>query len=463
MSEVKVNKISPRTACGTTTLGDSGDTFTIPAGVSITNNGTASGFGATGSASWVTTKKTATFTATAGEGYFLDTTSGQITVNLPAGTAGAVVGVKDYAGTFDTNKATLNLNGSDKLGGLTTNASLTTEGQAVTLVFVDSTQGWLVTDSGLQSDASQAEYIAATGGNTTITCGDNKIHIFTGPGTLCVSNVGNPQGSDKVEYLVVSGGGGGAASCGKPGGAAGPGGGGGGGGNPGGSHPSGGSAPGTAGESGDTNTGGGGGSSFDGVTGAAGGSGVVIVKELNRASGMFNLKTVFAARKSDTWPDDTKFLNTDLDYLIIAGGGAGAGSGGLGGGGGAGAVGGDGTNVYGGNGGIGRQDSITGTATYYAGGGGGGVYTSNNFGQGGQGGGGNGTDVKANNNGTANTGGGGGGSCRNLELQGNGGSGICILKIPTTSYSGTTTGSPTVTTDGDYTILTYTSSGTYTG
>ena len=43
MSEIKVNKISPRTNCGTTTLGDSGDTFTIPAGVSITNNGTASG------------------------------------------------------------------------------------------------------------------------------------------------------------------------------------------------------------------------------------------------------------------------------------------------------------------------------------------------------------------------------------------------------------------------------------
>ena len=36
MSEIKVNKISPRTNCGTTTLGDSGDTFTIPAGVTIT-------------------------------------------------------------------------------------------------------------------------------------------------------------------------------------------------------------------------------------------------------------------------------------------------------------------------------------------------------------------------------------------------------------------------------------------
>ena len=85
MSEVKVNKISPRTNCGTVQLGDSGDTFTIPAGASITNSGTASGFGATGSASWTTTVKTSTFTATAGEGYFVNTTSGEIDVTLPEG------------------------------------------------------------------------------------------------------------------------------------------------------------------------------------------------------------------------------------------------------------------------------------------------------------------------------------------------------------------------------------------
>ena len=63
MSEVKVNKISPRTNCGTVQLGDSGDTITIPAGATITNNGTAAGFGATGAASWDTTVKTASFTA----------------------------------------------------------------------------------------------------------------------------------------------------------------------------------------------------------------------------------------------------------------------------------------------------------------------------------------------------------------------------------------------------------------
>ena len=44
------------------------------------------------------------------------------------------------------------------------NATLTTEGIAVTLVFVDSTQGWLVTDSGLQTDAPTAAFITATGG-----------------------------------------------------------------------------------------------------------------------------------------------------------------------------------------------------------------------------------------------------------------------------------------------------------
>ena len=54
MSEVKVNKISPRSGT-TVTLGDSGDTFTIPSGATINNQGTATNFGATGSASWNTT------------------------------------------------------------------------------------------------------------------------------------------------------------------------------------------------------------------------------------------------------------------------------------------------------------------------------------------------------------------------------------------------------------------------
>ncbi len=43
-SEIKANKISPATGTAIT-LGDSGDTFTVPSGVTLTNNGTASGFG----------------------------------------------------------------------------------------------------------------------------------------------------------------------------------------------------------------------------------------------------------------------------------------------------------------------------------------------------------------------------------------------------------------------------------
>jgi hypothetical protein len=221
MSEVKVNKISPRTNCGTTTLGDSGDTFTIPAGVSITNNGTASGFGATGAASWNTTVKTGDFTAINGEGYFVNTTSGAVSVTLPAGSAGAVVAVKDYAGTFDTNKVTLVQNGSDKIGGSTVNATLETEGIAVTLVFIDSTQGWLVTDSGLQSESPTAQFVTATGGNQVVTCGNFKTHIFTGPGNFCVSSAGNASGSNTVDYLVVAGGAGAGAYNGGGGGAGG--------------------------------------------------------------------------------------------------------------------------------------------------------------------------------------------------------------------------------------------------
>ena len=144
MSEVKVNKISPRTACGTVTLGDSGDTFTIPSGATINNQGTAVNFGATGSASWVTTVKTSTFTAVAGEGYFVNTTSGEIDVTLPAGTPGAVVAIKDYAGTFDTYALTIDQNGTEKIAGSTDPLTVSVERAANTLVYTDGTQGWLL-------------------------------------------------------------------------------------------------------------------------------------------------------------------------------------------------------------------------------------------------------------------------------------------------------------------------------
>ena len=209
MSEVKVNKISPRTACGTTTLGDSGDTINIPAGVTISNNGTATGFGATGAVNWdVASIKTVDFSAVAGVGYFVDTaTTGAVEVTLPAAPAvGDVIGVSDYANNFNTANCTLNRNGL-KIGGQTLNGTLTVDGVAVTLVYVDVTKGWIVTDSGNQTDAEASpKYVTATGGCIS-TCGNYKIHKFLSPGTLVVSCAGNPSGSATVDYLVVAGGG----------------------------------------------------------------------------------------------------------------------------------------------------------------------------------------------------------------------------------------------------------------
>jgi len=55
---------------------------------------------------------------------------------------------------------------------------------------------------------SAGPFVSATGG-TVLTCGDYKIHVFTGPGSFVVSSAGKPTGSTTVEYLVVGGGGGG--------------------------------------------------------------------------------------------------------------------------------------------------------------------------------------------------------------------------------------------------------------
>lgn len=229
MSEVKVNKITPTTNCGTVTLGDSGDTIAIASGVTlsnsgsitnsgtITNTGTISGGTITGTidnqVNWDTTAKTAGFTAVAGTGYFVNTTSGAITVTLPATpSAGDLVGIKDYANTANTNNITIDRNGSN-IQGTANNFTISVAGTSITLIYVDGTQGWVSTGAAKASDISeQALFITATGGTIT-TCGDYKIHTFTSPGTFCVSVTGNgptnPNGGpSNVDYLVVAGGGG---------------------------------------------------------------------------------------------------------------------------------------------------------------------------------------------------------------------------------------------------------------
>jgi hypothetical protein len=96
-----------------------------------------------GGTSWQAVK-TSTFTAVAGEGYFINTTSGAIEMDLPAGTIGDEISFIDYAGTFDTNALTIDQNGTEKIAGSTDPLTVSTERAANTLVYVDSTQGWLL-------------------------------------------------------------------------------------------------------------------------------------------------------------------------------------------------------------------------------------------------------------------------------------------------------------------------------
>jgi len=210
MSEIKVNKISPKQLCTQLTLGDSGDTIIIPAGATITNNGTATGFGATynGAVNWDTTPKTTTVTAASGVGYFINTTAGAVTVNLPVGVVGATIALADYANTWQTNNVTVTPNGTEKIGGTNANATLNVQGQSVTFTYVDSTQGWKNTQDST-SNVIGVSFISATGGTIT-TCGNYKIHTFTGPGTFTVSSTASSPTNNVVDYLVVAGGGAGA-------------------------------------------------------------------------------------------------------------------------------------------------------------------------------------------------------------------------------------------------------------
>ena len=444
-STLKVNTI--QNACGadiikessnTITIGASGDTVTLGSGASQT------GFGRTGTVDWQTTIKTAGFTASDGEGYFLNTNSGGFTVNLPAGTAGAIVAFKDYLNTWDTGNVTVSPNGTDKIGGVNADLTLSTESQSVTLIFTDSTRGWVdIHDS--TANATGNAFISATGGTVT-TSGNDKIHTFTGDGTFTVSKVACSAANNAVAYMVV--GGGGYGSDYKSGSAGGGGAGG---------FREGRTAPitpytasplvdsagltvtatsfpiqvGAGSASGSTNgepsifstitsTGGGRGAAIGGnagapYVGAPGGSGGGADGE-GRAAGCGNTPPVNPAQG-----------NNGGTGRVVGGDRAGAG------GGGAGAVGVNGSSPQaGGAGGAGVSTEITGSAVTRAGGGGGQGQT-NTAGAGGSGGGGaaGGPLCSAGNPGTINTGGGGGAGNKGTgsgTCGGQGGSGIVVIR-----------------------------------
>ena len=448
MSKIEVNTVAPQ--CGTTlTLGESGDTVQLGTGAS------QSGFGRTGTVDWQTGSiKTTTFTAVNGQGFFVDTNGGAVTANLPAGSAGAIVSFQDYRNTFDTASLTVSPNGSEKINGGEGGVILNTEGEGLTLVYIDSTVGWRSIQDNVFADEG-SNFIVATGGTIT-TSGNDKIHTFTGPGTFCVSSVAACAANNVVSYAVVAGGGGAGSGGGNEGG---------GGGGAGGfrevSSPS---APYTA-------------SPLDGYpsspnritvtatafpitvgAGGAGGPGSSVPNECGSAGANSIFSTITSAGGGKggragqgcvptarpggsggsgggggTYDAPGGVGNTPSTTPAQGTNGGTGGPGGpgyvAGGGGGATVAGTTGSTTAAGVGGAGATSSINATPTARAGGGGGGSHPSGSAGAGGAGGGGAGGDGAAGTNGTDNTGGGGGGSGGpTANAGGTGGSGIVIIR-----------------------------------
>jgi len=423
------------------------------ANTTITINGTAIALGASGDivagTDWqavVTADGSTTTTASAGQGYFIDTTSATHTINLPASPSqGDEVHIIDYAGTFGTNNVTVGRNGSN-IDSVAVNGTLATNRLNARFVYVDSTRGWTaVFDKA--STSYGATFISATGGTVT-TSGNYKIHSFTSSGCFVVSSVGNPAGSTSVDYLVIAGGGGGGAGIPNDGG---------GGGGAGGARMSDGTTtgcysasplgPGAPAISVSATTYpitvGGGGSLGSGVPGGQGSKGSNSVFSTITSTGGGGGDAANTPATSDTTggsgggshqqgPGGGLFEGNTPPVSPPQGnpGGANAATPNGGGGGGAGAAGQLAQPASGGYGGIGISNSITGSSVDYAGGGGGGGSPSRGYpdakGGGPSGGYGAGNADSSPRPGTANTGGGGGGGSDNAG--GNGGSGVVIIR-----------------------------------
>jgi len=394
-------------------------------GTTVIDNGAVNGV-----LSWQSVQTTG-FTAVAGRAYPCNTTSAGFTVTLPATpSAGDQVQLVDYAGTFDSNALTINPNGEDLEGGAS-NLQLKGEREGVILTYIDSTQGWIATSGinegtdALEPVSYSADFLVIAGGGGGGSFGGGGAGGYrnsfstesSGGGGSSESNLTFLSGT---VYTVTVGGGGAGSAAPSPFGSTG----------------TNSSISGT-GISTITSNGGGGGSGTN-TAGSGGSGGGSADAGRGGVAGSGTANQGFAGNTG---------YSDEVIYTVGGGGG------------GAGAIGFASSTTVGGNGGTGLSSSITGSSVGRAGGGAGTGDVPHAVGGTGTSGGGNGgtTGGTGGAAGTVNTGGGGGGG------SGAGGKGVVILRMPTASYSGTTTGSPTVGTDGTDTILTFNDSGSYTG
>ena len=472
-----------QTNATTITLGTTGQTIAVASGATLLGAGL----------SWQSVQSTG-FTAVKGNAYPCNTTSAAFTVTLPASAStGDQIALVDYAGTFATNYLTLNPNGL-KINGETLNKLIVSKREGVILTYIDSTQGWVVTTAANDGTLALAGTPGVpTIGTATATGPFSATVSFTAPsdnggftitsytatsspggitGTLSQSGSGTitvtglseqtsytftvtatnaigtsaasaasnsittPASSYTAEFLVVAGGGGNQV------------------------------------EQGGNRESGSGAGGLRTSYGSTSGGGAAAESDLTFTAGTVYTITVGAGASGQGQGGSSEISGSGITTITSSGGGRGAnndgeggGSGGCGGGGWYTGGPGSGTANQGYNGGTGYTGSpyggtgggaagaggrdtavgpglavaITGSSVTYSTGG-----VSNNF-----------PSTTRNTNGAPNTGDGAGGAA-------NGGSGVVIIRIPTVNYTGTTSGSPTVTTDGSSTILKYTGSGSYT-
>ena len=387
--------------------------------------------------SWQSTAKTANFSASAAEGYFVDTNGGEVTVTTPSSpNAGDEFIIVDLRGKFGVNKCNIVPAGSDKIKGSTTTHVINEAYASTRMVFSGATYGWVpVSSAATDAKPVITQYTATylvVGGGGGGGCDSNDApqnNSSGGGGGAGGFRTGTVQFNSSVAYTctVGSGGAGGGVNETAPNG----------------------TASSLAGSNITTiSSAGGGGGGGETKNGAAGGSG--------GGGGYGNdgpAGTGGAGNTPSTSPSQGN-NGGNANSSNYAGGGGGAGE--------------AGNTDQNGAGGDGTQSSITGAATYYAGGGAAGKQGSQPDNPAGDGGGAGPGDGGAGSNktATANTGGGGCGSGNQGSIGktgGTGGTGVVILSVPTASYSGTVSGGPTVTTSGSNTIIKFTGTGTYTG